>query len=150
MLISNHDLISMLQTDLGEKGQISEFLDEVVVTIEKNQLVPLAEKLISEKYDFKYLANLTAVDYPENYTIVYNFRSLKNRNSLVLRVEIEKENPQVPTLFRIWKTADWQEREVFDLLGIYFTDHPEMKRILLPDDFSGYPLRKDYALQSRR
>ncbi len=150
MLISNHDLTSMLQMDLGEKGQISEFLDEVVVTIEKDQLLPLAEKLISEKYNFNYLTNLTAVDYPDNYTIVYNFRSLKNRNSLVLRVEIEKENPQVPTLFNVWKTADWQEREVFDLLGIHFTGHPEMKRILLPDDFNGYPLRKDYALQARR
>ncbi len=100
---------------------------------------------------FDFLANITAVDYfPEaRFAVVYNLTSIPFQLQLTLRVEIEQERslehlPEVPSVSMVWRTADWHEREAFDLMGIYFTDHPDLRRILLPDDWEGYPLRKDY------
>jgi NADH-quinone oxidoreductase subunit C len=100
---------------------------------------------------FDFLANITAVDYfPEaRFAVVYNLTSIPFQLQLTLRVEIEQERslehlPEVPSVSMVWCTADWHEREAFDLMGIYFTDHPDLRRILLPDDWEGYPLRKDY------
>jgi NADH-quinone oxidoreductase subunit C len=148
--MSNDKLKEMLEADLSGKGEITELLNEVVVTITSNELLDLANKLKSDKYDFDFLANLTAVDFAENFTVVYNFRSLSNKTKLVLRVVISKEDANIPSVIGIWKTADWQEREVYDLMGIKFTGHPKLQRILLADDFEGYPLRKDFKFDSRR
>ncbi|MFD2555653.1 NADH-quinone oxidoreductase subunit C [Sphingobacterium tabacisoli] len=100
---------------------------------------------------FDFLANITAVDYfPEaRFAVVYNLTSIPFQLQLTLRVEIEQERslehlPEVPSVSMVWRTADWHEREAFDLMGIYFTDHPDLRRILLPDDWEGFPLRKDY------
>ena len=106
----------------------------------------------SSTYYFDFLANITAVDYfPENrFAVVYHLASLPYQTQLTLRVELPVTNrdadnlPEVPSLSAVWRTADWHEREAFDLMGIYFTDHPDLRRILLPDDWEGFPLRKDY------
>lgn len=148
--MANENLKEMLVADLAGKGEISEFLNEVVVTITSKELIDLANKLKSDKYDFDYLTNLTAVEYDDNFTVVYNFRSVGNKTKLVLRVEISKDEANLPSVIEIWKTADWQEREVYDLMGIKFTGHPELHRILLADDFEGHPLRKDYKFDARR
>ncbi len=102
-------------------------------------------------YYFDFLANVTGVDYfPESrFALVYNLTSIPFQKQLTLRVELENgrnsdELPEIPSVSSIWRTADWHEREAFDLLGIYFTDHPDLRRILLPDDWEGFPLRKDY------
>lgn len=104
------------------------------------------------KYYFDFLANITAVDYyPESrFAVVYNLTSIPFQLQLTLRVELEHQErnfeqlPELPSVSSIWRTADWHEREAFDLMGIYFTDHPDLRRILLPDDWEGFPLRKDY------
>lgn len=106
----------------------------------------------SSTYYFDFLANITAVDYfPENrFAVVYHLASLPYQTQLTLRVELPVANrdadnlPEVPSVSAVWRTADWHEREAFDLMGIYFTDHPDLRRILLPDDWEGFPLRKDY------
>ena len=106
----------------------------------------------SKSYYFDFLANITALDYyPENkFAVVYNLSSLPYQRQLTIRVELAVENreldhlPSVPSVSKIWRTADWHEREAFDLMGIFFTDHPDLRRILLPDDWEGFPLRKDY------
>ncbi|MDP2731150.1 MAG: NADH-quinone oxidoreductase subunit C [Dehalococcoidales bacterium] len=99
----------------------------------------------SPEMDFDYLNWVTAVDYPEHFLVVYNLVSLKNNLSLTLKVPCnDRENPTVPSLVGIWKGADLQEREIFDLMGIRFENHPNLKRIVLWDDFIGYPLRKDF------
>jgi NADH-quinone oxidoreductase subunit C len=106
----------------------------------------------SSTYYFDFLANITAVDYfPENrFAVVYHLASLPYQTQLTLRVELPVVNrdadnlPEVPSVSAVWRTADWHEREAFDLMGIYFTDHPDLRRILLPDDWEGFPLRKDY------
>lgn len=115
-------------------------------------LKPLCLWLREDKdcyYDF--LSNITAVDYyPENkFALVYNLASIPFQSQLTLKVVLENnrdlnELPEVDSVSTVWRTADWHEREAFDLMGIYFNGHPDLRRILLPDDWEGYPLRKDY------
>lgn len=148
--MQNNELLNLLGNDVSEKGEVKEELSEVVVEVSPDKFIQLAEILRSDKYKFDLLTNLTAVDYPENFVVVYHLRSLENKNKLTIRVAVDKDNPKLPSAFSVWPAADWQEREVYDLFGIVFSGHPELTRILLPDDFEGYPLRKDYKLQARR
>jgi NADH/F420H2 dehydrogenase subunit C len=122
----------------------SQFLNVIVTP---PQLKALAEKLRKEEsMNFDYMFCLTCVDFPEHFMMVYHLRSMNHKHEMVLKVRIEdKENPTVDTLCDIWRTAEYHEREVFDLFGIKFNDHPDLRRILLEDDWKGYPLRKDYV-----
>ncbi len=103
---------------------------------------------------FDFLSNITAVDFfPEaRFELVYHLASIPYQTQLVLKVVLEHDRglavlPELPSVAQVWRTADWHEREAFDLMGIFFTGHPDLRRILLPDDWVGYPLRKDYEDQ---
>ena len=93
---------------------------------------------------FDRLGNLTAVDYPDGFELVYHLHSSQKRHTVAVKARLPKENPVAPSVTALWPSADFQEREVYDLLGIRFENHPNLQRILLPDDFEGYPLRKDF------
>lgn len=80
----------------------------------------------------------------EDFAIVYHLYAMKHRHSVVLKTTVPKTDPHLPSVSHIWKTADWHERETYDLYGIVFHGHNDLRRILLPDDWEGYPLRKDY------
>ena len=129
----------------------AEFVDEETqylnVIITPPQLMALANKLRTEEStDFDYMFCLTCVDYPEHMMMVYHLRSLTHKHEMVLKVRIDdKEAPTVETLCHIWRTAEFLEREVFDLFGVKFNNHPDLRRILLDDDWEGFPLRKDYV-----
>lgn len=93
------------------------------------------------------------VDWQPHLEVVYHLSSLTHKTSLVLKVLLPRwkndqpgELPAVPSVSRIWSTADWHEREVYDLVGVSFTGHPDLRRILCPEDWLGYPLRKDYEM----
>ncbi len=96
---------------------------------------------------FDCLSNLSGVDYPKLQVIqvVYHLFSYPLRHWMVLKVNAPRDNPVVPTVSDVWRAADWQEREVFDLLGVTFTGHPDLRRILMPEDWPGHPLRKDFV-----
>jgi NADH-quinone oxidoreductase subunit C len=95
--------------------------------------------------DFDYLVYITAVDYPKYFELVYQLMSLKHNHSLNLKTRCyDRDMPSVPSVVNLWRGADFQEREVFDLMGIRFDDHPNMKRIFLWEGFEGHPLRKDF------
>lgn len=97
------------------------------------------------EYCMDYLSDLSSVDYPENFTVVYHLSSVKkNPRRLTLKVQLPKDKPKVASVSSVWNAANVQEREVYDLMGITFDKHPNLKRILLPDDFVGHPLRKDF------
>jgi len=99
---------------------------------------------------FDYLSCISGIDEPQQgkMAVVYHIASLPNEEMLTLKVELEKSQPlTVPTISHLWQNADWLERETFDLLGIQFSGHPDLRRILLPADWEGYPLRKDYKTQ---
>jgi NADH-quinone oxidoreductase subunit C len=95
---------------------------------------------------FDYCEDVTGIDWPARnlIEIVYHLYSLPQRHQIVLKVETDRAQPSVPSVQGVWKAANWLEREVFDMLGVNFVGHPDMRRILLPDDWIGYPLRKDY------
>lgn len=97
-----------------------------------------------ELLSFDYLRNLSGVDYEEHMEVVYHLYSFPHQHELCVRVKTDREQPSVPSTTSIWAGANWNEREVFDLLGIDFPGHPNLKRIMMPDDWVGHPLRKDY------
>ncbi len=91
------------------------------------------------------LSNQSGVDYKDRIEVVYHFFSYRLRHSAVLKVRLPRENPAVHTLEELWKSANWMEREIFDLLGVTFEGHSDLRRILMPEDWPGHPLRKDFV-----
>jgi NADH-quinone oxidoreductase subunit C len=97
---------------------------------------------------FDYLSCLSGVDYNNGTLgIVYHLNSMVLKHKIILKTVCTKENPHVQSVSEVWGTANWHEREVFDLFGIVIDGHPDLRRILLPDDWEGNPLRKDYKVQ---
>jgi len=95
--------------------------------------------------DFNYLSSITAVDYYDYFELVYQLVSLEHNHSLILKTRLcERESPVASSLVGLYRGADYQEREIYDLMGISFEGHPNLKRIALWDGFEGHPLRKDY------
>jgi NADH-quinone oxidoreductase subunit C len=111
----------------------------------------------SDQLYFDFLSCITAIDngpVPATMEIVYNLTSIPYEHHLMLKIRFPRNVegqplPTVPTVSHIWRTADWHEREAYDLLGIQFEGHPDLRRILLPEDWEGHPLRKDYDAQQR-
>jgi len=93
---------------------------------------------------FDSLMCLSAVDYPKNFTVVYHLFSTRHIHRIGIKVELPREDPRLPTVEGIWPAANWHEREAYDLLGIIFDNHSDLRRILLPEDWEGHTLRKDY------
>jgi len=99
----------------------------------------------SPDLDFNYLNYITAVDYYDHFEVVYQLTSLQHNHSLVLKTRCyQHDNPILPSVVSLWRGADFQEREIYDLMGIKFEGHPNLKRIVLWEGFPGHPLRKDY------
>ena len=95
--------------------------------------------------DFDYLNYITAIDYYNHFEVVYQLTSLEHNHSLVFKTRCyQRDNPALPSVVSLWRGADFQEREIYDLMGIKFEGHPNMKRIVLWEGFQGHPLRKDY------
>jgi NADH-quinone oxidoreductase subunit C len=99
---------------------------------------------------FDFLRSVAGVDYPEDERIasVYHLFSYTHKHAHVIKFYCERENPEVPSVEKLWPTANWFERECYDLLGIIYLGHSDLRRIMLPDDWVGFPLRKDYAEQA--
>ncbi|MGC8595195.1 MAG: NADH-quinone oxidoreductase subunit C [Candidatus Kryptoniota bacterium] len=97
---------------------------------------------------FDYLMSLSGMDYNDGTLgVVYHIFSMEKKHRIVLKVKVKKDLPEVPSVESIWKSANWHEREAYDLFGIIFVGHPDLRRILLPYDWDGHPLRKDYKVQ---
>jgi NADH/F420H2 dehydrogenase subunit C len=128
--------------DFSEEN--SQFLN---ISVSPNLLHSLMSQLKSnEETSFDYLFCLSGVDWEPELGVVYHLESTKHRHTIVVRVKTEdRENPTFDSVYDIWATAEFHEREVFDFFGIKFTNHPNLKRLFLTDEWDGFPLRKDYA-----
>ncbi|HXZ20302.1 MAG TPA: NADH-quinone oxidoreductase subunit C [Candidatus Acidoferrales bacterium] len=140
--------------DSGVVSGTETFRGELTVTIPREQLARVAGFLRHEpELEFDFLSDLTATDHfplEPRFAVVYHMLSLGHRHTLRLRTWTPGLNPAVPSVTTIWPTANWHEREVFDLFGIRFEGHPDLTRILLPLDWEGNPLRKDYPTEGHR
>jgi NADH-quinone oxidoreductase subunit C len=116
------------------------------LVVDSKSLLEIAAYLKNTRgLDFDYLDAITAVDYLDYFEVIYQLTSLKHNHSLVLKTRCYgRENPSLPSVVGLWRGADFQEREIYDLFGISFEGHPNLRRIVLWDGFEGHPLRKDY------
>ncbi len=121
--------------------------DDHALTIAADSLFKVAEYLKNDsEMAFNYLTDLTAVDYHDYFEMVYRLTSMENNQTLVFKTRCyDRANPEVPSVTGLWKGADLMEREIFDMLGVRFSGHPNLKRIFLWEGFNGYPLRKDFV-----
>ncbi len=133
----------------GETGEIRVAYGELMVWTTPAALAKLLVFLREDQNcQFKQLMDLTAVDYPDRerrFEIVYNLLSLKHNHRIRVKLAVE-EDAQVPSVAEIYSSAEWFEREVWDMYGVFFTDHPDLRRLLTDYGFEGHPLRKDFPL----
>jgi len=125
------------------------FRNQASMTVAKEPLVAVSEYLKSQEGGaYTFLTDETAVDYPKRpkrFEIIYQLYSFKLNHRLRLKV-LAAEGEKIPSVVRVWPTANWLEREVYDMFGIEYEGHPDLRRILLPDEWTGHPLRKDYDI----
>jgi len=127
------------------------FRDEVTLYLRAEDILPICRFLHDDpELSFDYLVDLCGVDdYPDEprFQVVYHLCAMKTRRRLRLKVSLRGTGPRISSVFSVWKGADWLEREAFDMFGITFLEHPDLRRILLTPDWEGHPLRKDYPLR---
>lgn len=148
---SGHPLVAKLRDQVdGAVIEATEFLGQLSLRIDRSRIVEVCDALKrDEEVPFNYLSDLTCVHYPDQreapFEVVYNLYSISKNERVRLKVSVNGEG--VESVTSVWPAADWLEREVYDLFGVTFRNHPDLRRILLPPDWEGHPLRKDYPLE---
>ena len=134
-------ITQLLPTAVFEEG--GEWLN---IQVEANDLPAFAQQLRNDpELHFDYLFCLTCVDWKTHLTMVYHLDSTVHRHNVVIKVKLDAQQPQVPTVSHIWRTAEFHEREVYEMFGVDFKDHPDLRLLILPDGWEGKnPLRKDF------
>jgi NADH-quinone oxidoreductase subunit C len=149
------DLKELVAPKLKEKFpeiefEFSDYRDQLSVSFNKNFIVNVSSFLKdNDDLQFKLCEDVTAIDWARRknrYTVVYHIMSLKLNSRIRLKADVDESELNVDSVASIWKTADWHERETFDMYGIIFNNHPDLRRMYLPEEFEYYPLRKDFPL----
>lgn len=147
-------VLEALKTKFPEKitETLSDFGDDTVI-ISRDFLVELVQHLKDKPYEYTMLLDITCVDYGNReprFDMVYHLLSLSAKHRLRIKIPLEEKDLKVDSLSSIWKNANWLEREVYDMFGVHFNGHPDLRRLFMYDGFEGYPLRKDYPLRKRQ
>ena len=132
--------------------EVVEFRDQVSVIVKRDQILSILKFLHDDPLlSLDHLQDLTAVDYIKKkeirFEVVYNLYSIRHRHKIRLRAQVPENDTKIDSVVPIWSGANWHERECYDMFGITFTGHPDLRRILMPEDWEGFPLRKDYPLK---
>lgn len=135
--------------------EVSFFRGDETITIPREKLLEIFRLLKDDpKLDLNFLTDITAVDYlgkkTPRFEVVYHLRSLSLNRRLRVKVPVPEEDPEVDSLTPLWKGANWLEREVWDMFGVRFRGHPDLRRVLMYEQFQGHPLRKDYPVNQRQ
>ncbi len=153
-IAKNVALQKLQDWDKQAVSEVIEFRGETTVVVPANQLLRTCEFLAADpSLRFTFLEDVTAVDrFPlePRFELNYQLLSIEKALKLRVRVKLPGVDPVVATVVPVWPTANWLEREVFDLFGVRFQGHPDLRRILMPDDWEGHPLRKDYPVEGYR
>ncbi len=147
--MTSEDIYTKLKEEFGDSIlSLEEVVLDSFILIAPDAIADIARYLVEDsELAFDSLMCLSGVDLgvkEENLEIVYHLFSMTHRHTVVLKVHLPKEDPHIPSVEDIWKTANWHEREAYDLYGITFEGHSDLRRILMPEDWEGHPLRKDY------
>ena len=150
MAENNRAVLKLKEKFAASIIDVVEFRGEVTVTVAKDAIIEILS-FLKQSLQFNQLTDLTAVDYlgkkEDRFMMVYQLLSIPNKDRLRIKTPVSEADCRIPTATQVWSTANWLEREVFDLFGITFDKHPDLRRILLTEDWVGHPLRKDYPLQ---
>lgn len=145
----------LLKTELGESGfQLESFRGQKRFIVPAERIYSILQ-VLKDKGGFNFLSDITAVDYlhypnaTDRYGVIYVLTNLETGEQIVVKTYVNDPDPKLPSVYALWRGADWMEREVFDMYGVIFEGHPDFRRILLPEGFASYPLRKDYPLRGR-
>jgi len=140
-------LKSEVHPEAVEEAVINELAGDMpTITVKAEHWRAAAELLKSHgKLGCNYLRNVTGVDYETHMEVVYFVINLETKREYAIKIRTDREQPSVPSAVPVWPSADWPEREIYDLLGVDFPGHPDLRRIMMPDDWVGHPLRKDYV-----
>lgn len=148
--MSEHAAVAKLKGEFPESIlDVVEFRGETTVVVKKEEIVAICS-FLKDQVGYNFLTDLCGVDYlgkTPRFMVVYHLYNLATHERLRVKVPVEESDPTVDTVSGVWGTANWHERECWDLVGISFNNHPDLRRILLPADWQGHPLRKDYPLQ---
>ncbi|RME58953.1 MAG: NADH-quinone oxidoreductase subunit C [Candidatus Dadabacteria bacterium] len=150
------DLLKKIQEKIGAcliKASIN--LDHPEILIKRENMLDVFKILKADsELDFNMLLDVTAIDWldkkEKRFTVVYHLLSLTHKHRLRVKIDLDENNPEVDSLCSLWKSANFLERETWDMYGIKFKGHPDLRRILMYDEFKGYPLRKDYPVQKKQ
>ncbi len=148
-------IVDKLRERLGADAfSVSQFRDNIRLIATRERVFALLRSL-KQDHGFDMLVDLTAVDYlyfpdaVDRFGVIYALLNVTSGERLVVKTMLNEPELSLPSVFPLWKGADWMEREVFDMYGIRFEGHPNLRRILMPEEFAAYPLRKDYPLRGR-
>jgi NADH-quinone oxidoreductase subunit C len=134
--------------------EVTKSCGQLTILVDKAMIVPVCQTLKESPATlFDYLADLSGVDYldkrDKRFQVVYNLYSISRNHRIRVKVDVDEAECTVDSVTGIWKTANWHERELYDMFGIKIRGHPDLRRILMPDDWEGNPLRKDYPLRGK-
>ena len=147
------DVQQLLTDQFGDAARRTVFRDNVRYIVPVDRLIEVMAVLKGAGFD--YLADVAGIDYlnypdaTDRYGVVYALANTDTAERVYVKVLVNDPDPVVPSVYSLWKGADWMEREVYDMYGVRFAGHPDLRRILMPEGFTSYPLRKDYALRGR-
>ena len=150
MAENNRAVVKLKEKYASSIIDIVGFRGEVTVTVKKDDVLAILS-FLKQSLQFNLLTDVTAVDYlgkkDDRFMLVYQLFSIGNKDRLRIKVPLAESDGHIQSATQVWATANWLEREVFDLFGIVFDNHPDLRRILMTEDWVGHPLRKDYPLQ---
>lgn len=144
--MKSEELINRIEQEFASSIKDKKIdVSQPFIEIDHSSLHTVLKRLKEDdEFSFNYLRCLSGVDAEDHFKVVYHLYSYRNDHEIVIKVRTGKEEPKIDSASDIWSVADWHEREAFDLFGIRFNNHPDLRRILLPEDWVGHPLRKDY------
>jgi NADH-quinone oxidoreductase subunit C len=147
-------ILKELEQQLSGKIKVtsSDFGDDTLI-IDRESLLEVVRFLKQKPYEYSMLLDLTCVDYlgrEPRFEMVYHLLSLSAKHRLRIKIPLSEKNLSIETFTSVWKNANWLEREVYDMYGVRFYGHPDLRRLFMYDGFEGFPLRKDYPLRKRQ
>lgn len=150
MAENNRAVVGLKEKFAAAILDVAEFRGEVTVTVKKDAILDVLS-FLKQSLQYNQLTDLTAVDYlgkkEDRFMMVYQLLSIAHKDRLRVKTPVSGDCCSVPSATAVWSTANWLEREVYDLFGVSFENHPDLRRILMTPDWEGYPLRKDYPVQ---